>query len=523
MGISISSAYRHDAIHNRIFALLKGRMFTQSLSWKILGIIIGASTVISSILTVLTLYVDYKSEMSLVDRSYSQLERLTLLPLSAAVWSYDDEQIHKFLDSIVSSGDFTEARLMDVDGSLIFSSERADIEYLSHHWLSSFVGDLHYSRTFTIRGDRAETGYPLLGQLTVKSSKLAVINRLSQKLLIVFGMQAIKTLVVSLVILIIFEKIMTRHLRHVAHYLTSLRKHSFRKHPPLQLQRRSTGRDELSTLEDSLNSMIRELQRYQNASAEQLRNVQAELEVQRLSALHSARLASLGELAAGIAHEINNPLAIIMGSAQRQTRELAKGNYDQARLCSTQIIQTGERIAKVISSLRKLARDGQKSPRELFDLEKLVQEVVILCEEKIRSDQIKLTIKLKPGIRILANEVEVSQIIFNLLSNAVDAVHNLPDRWIEIDAWPVDEGMVIAVTDSGSGIPPELVGRIMEPFFTTKDIGKGTGLGLSISLSIAKRHSGDLRLNTESPHTSFEFWLPLSSIHSKDGAPASIA
>lgn len=487
-------------------------MPSYSLSGKILAMILAASTLMTTVLTVISLYLDYRTEMNLLERSYEQLERLTILPLSAAVWSFDDEQIRKFLESIVMTGDFVEARLVDGEGALIFETQRNCPANFASPWLAWIAGDLSYSKTLTLWTDRVPSPSPVLGHLTIKSSKVAVITRLSQKLLVIFSMQALKTLVVSLIILVIVEKLLTRHLRQVASYLTSLCKQNFRQKSPLQLKRRAQSADELTTLVDNLNTLTRELNHYQDAHEEQLKLTQRELEIQRMSALHSARLASLGELAGGIAHEINNPLAIIMGSAERLTRELRRSNYPQVQQCTELILRTGDRIAKVISSLRKLARDGQDSPRNSFDLERLIQEVVILSEEKLRHQSIQLIIKVEPGMEVFANEVEISQVLFNLLSNAIDAVENSPERWIQIEAKAMPGGVLLAVTDSGPGIPGHLSARIMEPFFTTKDIGKGTGLGLSISLSIAKRHGGDLRLNGENNHTSFELWLPQSKI-----------
>jgi C4-dicarboxylate-specific signal transduction histidine kinase len=110
---------------------------------------------------------------------------------------------------------------------------------------------------------------------------------------------------------------------------------------------------------------------------------------------------------------------------------------------------------------------------------------------------------------LYANEVELSQVLFNLLSNACDAIDKQEQPWIQIIGRREGDRFTLSVIDSGSGIPPTLAERIMEPFFTTKDLGKGTGLGLSISLSIAKRHGGDLRLDPASSHTKFDLQLPL--------------
>ncbi|MFY7927962.1 MAG: sensor histidine kinase, partial [Oligoflexus sp.] len=213
------------------------------------------------------------------------------------------------------------------------------------------------------------------------------------------------------------------------------------------------------------------------------------------------------------------PLAIIMGSAQRLTREIDKSNIVQAKRCTDQILQTGDRIAKVVYSLRKLARDGDNSPRTLFSMTKLLTEVLSLVEEKIRQEEIRLDIDFHGDPQIYANEVEVSQVLFNLISNAVEAIKDLPEKWVLIQGLQDQDHVIISVVDSGQGIPTGLAERIMEPFFTTKEVGKGTGLGLSISLSIAKRHGGDLRLDRSSPFTKFDFYLPKDHFNPDSSMP----
>ncbi|RZA14243.1 MAG: GHKL domain-containing protein, partial [Proteobacteria bacterium] len=104
--------------------------------------------------------------------------------------------------------------------------------------------------------------------------------------------------------------------------------------------------------------------------------------------------------------------------------------------------------------------------------------------------------------------VEVSQVLFNLINNAADAVRELDRKWIHIVGTRRIGSYIVSVIDSGKGIPPAIAGRIMEPFYTTKEVGKGTGLGLSISLSIAKRHGGDLKLDNNSLHTKFDLYIP---------------
>ncbi len=483
-------------------------MHPRSLSRKVLAIILAASTLITTVLTAITFYIEYRSELGLLDRSFGQLERLTLSPLSTAVWSFDDEQITKFLEGIVATGDFVEAALYDMEGVELFTFHRpANIERQSIP-LQFFFDNPSVDRAFKLTLNQGSIPMRELGTLRVKASRVAILQRLFQKLLLTFAMQAVKTLLISLVILAIVQKLLTRHVMYVAKFLENLSIQSLKSPQSLSLGRNNRYPDEFDSLVFTVNSMVSELALYQKQNEDRLREKEREIEIQKMNAINSARLASLGEMAGGIAHEINNPLAIIVGSAQRLERELDSSNYSQVRKCSTQIRQTCERIGKVVTSLRKLARDGENSPRTRFSVAKLVQEVLSLCEEKIRQDSIAIEVEFQDDIDIFGNEVEVSQVLFNLINNAADAVRELDRKWIHIVGTKRQGNYIVSVIDSGHGIQPAIASRIMEPFFTTKEVGKGTGLGLSISLSIAKRHAGDLRLDVTSPHTKFDLTLP---------------
>ncbi|MES2744917.1 MAG: ATP-binding protein [Bdellovibrionota bacterium] len=483
-------------------------MVPRSLSRKVLAIILAASTLITTALTAITFYIDYRSELGLLDRSFGQLERLTLGPLSAAVWSFDDEQIIKFLEGIVATGDFVEADLFDLDGTKLQTFHRPHNSERQSFPFQLLLESPSVDKNFKLVLNQGSNQTREVGTLRVKASRIAILQRLMQKLLLTFGLQAIKTLIISLVILAIVQNLLTRHILYVARFLENLRLNSLKSSQLLSLNRNNRYPDEFDSLVTTVNAMVTELSIYQKQNEDRLKEKEREIEVQKMNAINSARLASLGEMAGGIAHEINNPLAIIVGSAQRLERELEHNNYSQVRKCSTQIRQTCERISKVVTSLRKLARDGENSPRTRFSMAKLVQEVLSLCEEKIRQDSITIEVDIQEDIDLVGNEVEVSQVLFNLINNAADAVRELDRKWIHIVGTRRNGSYIVSVIDSGKGIPPAIAGRIMEPFYTTKEVGKGTGLGLSISLSIAKRHGGDLKLDNNSLHTKFDLYIP---------------
>jgi C4-dicarboxylate-specific signal transduction histidine kinase len=219
-------------------------------------------------------------------------------------------------------------------------------------------------------------------------------------------------------------------------------------------------------------------------------------------------------MAGGIAHEINNPLAVIHASATNVVRMVESGAVQVPVVLKNcnRISQTADRISKIVRSLRHIAREGSADEFRETPVREIVDETLELCAERFRAHTIRLTVAaVDPEAVIRCREAQICQVLLNLLQNAFDEIVDLEgDRWVELAVTLHPSWVVFSVGDSGPGIAPENRGRIMEPFFTTKPLGKGTGLGLSISRSIALEHGGTLELDQESPHTCFLLKLPLA-------------
>ena len=240
-------------------------------------------------------------------------------------------------------------------------------------------------------------------------------------------------------------------------------------------------------------------------------NSERALDDARMKSVMSAKMAALGEMAGGIAHEINNPLAIIHGKAA-QLRRIAEESELKPELVidfSERIEVTALRFSKIVKSLRSFARDAEQDPFEHVLLQRIIEETVEFCHERFRDHQITIRKGAIPGALTLdCRPVQLMQVLLNLLNNAHDAVEKLAERWVEIAVEDQGHQIQISVTDSGSGIPASVRAKIMEPFFTTKEVGRGTGLGLSVSKGIVESHSGSLRVDETSPNTRFLVHLP---------------
>lgn len=220
---------------------------------------------------------------------------------------------------------------------------------------------------------------------------------------------------------------------------------------------------------------------------------------------YSAKMASLGEMAGGMAHEVNNPLAIILGkvSILQQVLQSNQPDLDLVRTELTSIERTGQRIAKIIRGLRAFSRNSEADAFTRVNVAQMVEDTLSLCAERLRVNNVKLTVSCPPELNVRGRPSQLSQVLMNLISNAFDAIAEQSAPWIRIEAERRFSTVLLTVTDSGTSIETRVVEKMFQPFFTTKPVGKGTGLGLSISKGIMEDHGGDLRYVDNGGNTSF--------------------
>ncbi|MCM2281429.1 MAG: CHASE domain-containing protein [Bdellovibrionaceae bacterium] len=235
------------------------------------------------------------------------------------------------------------------------------------------------------------------------------------------------------------------------------------------------------------------------------------VEAERAKMVHAAKMATLGEVSGGIAHEINNPLSIIVGRVE-QIRKAIKGPIDTRAVeaYSDEIEKTSFRIAKIIKGLRAFSREASQDPMVDVDIAEILGDTLAICSERFRVHNITLRADIKSTAFIHCRPTQLSQVFLNLLNNAFDAVVNSEKPWVEIASHVGTHFVEISVMDSGHGIAREVADKIMQPFFTTKEVGKGTGLGLSISKSLLEDHGGTVTLDHVSVNTRFVIRLPLA-------------
>jgi signal transduction histidine kinase len=256
------------------------------------------------------------------------------------------------------------------------------------------------------------------------------------------------------------------------------------------------------------------------------KRLQAEVEEQRLRAMEVNRLQALGEMAAGVAHELNQPLNGIRAFAEGMLLGLRRGwetTEAQTADTLTEVIRQVDRMAAIIDHMREFSRDRSRAEAVQFPATQVFDGALRLMGAQLRARGITVAVDLAPDLPdLIGHPSQLEQVALNLIANGRDALEcrrqgRNPEGWkpqlrlaIYLDAVP---GYVcLCVADNGGGVPPELATRVFEPFFTMKEVGKGTGLGLSIARRIADQHGGSLRLdNRPEEGATFILRIPVAS------------
>lgn len=239
------------------------------------------------------------------------------------------------------------------------------------------------------------------------------------------------------------------------------------------------------------------------------------------------KLAAMGELAAAVAHEINNPLSIMMENSgwiqdlldtedvtQADTREEIESSLKT-------IITQGHRCREITQKLLSFARKPETA-QQVLSINDFLEDIIGYARQKLKHSKIKVLDELSPSAgHVLASPAELQQVVLNLVNNAADALDN-QDGYIRIRSSSTFKHVQILIQDNGPGIPEEILSRIFEPFYTTKPVGKGTGLGLSICRDIIKRMGGEIKVQS-SPENGTSFYVHLP-VHKEEttSAPCNI-
>lgn len=455
------------------------------------------------------MYWDFESARARANAytNFQQSKHWAQKVFSEPIWTYDMDLIQDLTKAMVGAPEqfIIGIDVIDRDGQLI-SSASADVNSSSEVLEEKFP---------IVHGDE------FVGEIKLIAKPIDLWAYLKSLKFIIVAAALTMTLMVAMISYFTLEKLLTRPLHELTSSLQEIEQANYK------ITLKQAYAYELEILAKSFKRAIagieqrdRELSHYAANLETLVEQRTKERDVERVKAMHSAKLASLGEISAGVAHEINNPLSVILGHVVSIEKKLAAGQTSPDLSRNLQKIkEMSERINRIIKGLTYFSRNAENDPSQNFSLKNMLQEVQILCGMKIKEHGIKFNSSVpNEDIIVSGMEVQVSQVLVNLIQNAIDAVKDSQNPVVELEVKAEGAICCLSVTDNGPGIPQEIQQKIFQPFFTTKPVGKGTGLGLSIAHGIAKQHKGDLTVKSKIGYTVFEFTLPIVAIGTQNKA-----
>ncbi|MAE58929.1 MAG: hypothetical protein CME69_08615 [Halobacteriovorax sp.] len=279
--------------------------------------------------------------------------------------------------------------------------------------------------------------------------------------------------------------------------------------------------DEIEEIANNFNLMVMaikdrdsQLHEYQNNLENILSQRTRELEEERAKNIQESKLRSIGEMSAGIAHEINNPLATIDPSIKIVRMLLDKEPPDKEKISKRLdvILEMTARISEIVKGVTTFARDQVSVDADVVEVSSIISSSLNMIEKRAKKNDITIDlINTDKSINVFVKKNEIIQVLINLLNNAyyeVDKLEDKKERWIKIESYEDESKAIIRVLNGGDKIKEDIVEKIMAPFFTTKPEGEGTGLGLSVSRGIMKSYNGDLEVDLKEESTCFVMTLP---------------
>jgi C4-dicarboxylate-specific signal transduction histidine kinase len=444
------------------------RILGQSrLTERILFWVICASVLMFSVVTTLTVWQEREGMFQAAQEDADRNVSRNIASISIALWNFDKTTLDTTLLGLTQSGPIIRAEVWDLQRQ-IAQVERADqSRQADFEWEVPIMGPDNSRPIGTLK---ISESYADVRAFFEKSLPNELISELTK----IAGLAAL--------LFVVIYSVIARHLKTLAREVSKLKPGDVRT--PVRLQRKKVYHDELDTLVESIN-------RFRSEGAE----AQDALWATRLELARVTQLTTMGQMAASIAHEINQPLAAIVANSSAGLRWLGRDppEVEEARAALKDIADNGHRAGEVIGSIRAMFKKNSHE-RMLMDLNQLIRDVLAMVDADLRAQRVSVFAELREGLpQVLADRVQIQQVLLNLILNAVEAMRSVSDgeRLIKISS-DIREisGILVTVEDSGTGIEVNDLERIFDAFFTTKP--NGMGMGLSICQSIIESHDGHL-------------------------------
>ncbi len=511
------------------------------LSYRLLLYILMCSTMLAILSTAAQLFWDYKNDISNIEKGIQSIEAGYLDSLASSLWKLDQDQIGIQLDGIMKLPDIGFASITEIvankEEAVFFRGDQREEFPIFREF------DLFYNKT-------------LVGKLEVGATLENVYDRLLKKFLVILGSQAVKTFLVSICILLIVHLLVVRHLNTLSRFTQRLdlnnldedlklnkdipenqsdsidqlastindMRHNIRK----QLDEKKKVQNQLETLNEELEQRVQYRTATLRHTNDRLSTTIEELTRTKDRLVETEKMAALGELVAGVAHEINTPVGNSLTSAsflkdlsEELSRQVQSGNINAEEVSNfsediseaSQMINNNlNRASRLISSFKQIAVDQSNELTQHFGIRKNLEETLRTLQPEITKADCRVEIKCDDSLKIVSYPASFVQIYNNLIMNSI--LHGFEGREggnIRIHIEQQGENLLIHYSDDGRGIPEQIKHRIFNPFVTSKRGSGGSGLGTHLVYNlITQLLKGSISCSSERGEgTRFEISIPM--------------
>ena len=526
-----------------------------SISVKVVLCVIGMILVVNGLLAYISLSIQKENLNETILRNASQLSETIKKSIQNDMFENRKEAAYKIMETIGQQEGIEKVRIYNKEGRILYSSERSEIGGLvdkraeacfACHSETRPLERLATSKRNRIfssggPGDNASEAHRILGIINPlyneegcfsakchahpQSQKVlgvidvtmslkevdAVMDRARGRIVLV---SVISIVLISLIVAMVLIHIVERPVKELVIGTKRISDGDLRHFMPV------TTNDELGHLASSFNQMTRDLQKAREEIEEGIRNLEqkveertTELKSAQSQLLHSEKLAAVGKLAATVAHEINNPLTGVYTYIRLMERKIGQGmpvaaDIEKYKVYLDTMRREVERTTAIVQNLLDFTRP--KEPvRKPIDLSKVIEESIILLQNKLRLNNVEVVNGMGRLPDILADPAHMKQVFINLMVNACEAMEEGGILTIGSEIREEDNTVTVTVRDTGVGIEKEALEHIFDPFFSTKE--KGTGLGLSVVSGIVTRHGGRVDIDSvPGQGTGIRITLPIS-------------
>jgi signal transduction histidine kinase len=474
--------------------------------------------IITLLLTAVATYIDYRNKAAELNGTIENIKSTALRSLEDAVWTFDESQTKSIAAGITNFPDVTMVKLISESGDALYEG-RTDGKTGPFRWLFGSQPQVTTLELFSPKG----TG-DRLGELRVEIDYAPMHGRVFERAAEFFLIQGVKTLLTTMVVLWAFRQLLTKHILAIRDYLAAIKPDLTETPSDLVLKRNPLWQDELSSVAKISSQLAQALAKVNAQNNEKLDSQRKQVALQEAKAIQAAKLASLGEMAAGIAHEINTPLSVI-GLAALKVRKLTSKAPDiaeETNIACNRIEKAVANCSQITRSMLQFARQESSDAQttDTVSLKSFLSDNLFFFHSKAPAQNIdfQLTENYPENLEVQLLRTSISQVIVNLVNNAFYAAtkeSSGEDAKVFVTVEWSQETLKVTIKDSGPGVPIHIVDKIFDPFFTTKPVGQGTGLGLSVSKSLIESMGGSLSYLRIEPWTVFEFQVP-APVSNKD-------